>query len=72
MASPSRDPTSSGRSGSCNMSKQQLRILLLALLVAGSLLTAASPAWASNVRFDPSEYEVAEAAGYVLVLALKL
>jgi hypothetical protein len=38
---------------------------LLVLLAAGSLLSAASPAWADGTGFDSEEYEVSEVASYV-------
>jgi hypothetical protein len=46
------------------MRRRHHRIVLLALLVAGSVLTTASPAWAAN-GFQTDEYEVVESAAYV-------
>lgn len=53
------------------MKNHHFRIVLLALLAAGIVLTAASSAWADGCEggsctgFEKGEYEVAEAAGYV-------
>jgi hypothetical protein len=49
------------------MRKRHFQIVLLALLAAGSVLAAASPALAEHASngFQKGEYEVVEAAGYV-------
>jgi hypothetical protein len=47
------------------MRRRHFRIVFVTLLAAGSLLTAASPAWADGTGFDKEWHEVNEAASYI-------